>query len=82
MLDAGIFAEDVLIVDRSLPARHGDVVVAAVRGELTVKELHLKPPPARLISRNNRYPDVDLADGEGLELFGVVSSVVRQLRKG
>ena len=34
---AGIYNQDVLVVDRSLAARHGDFVIASVHGEMTVK---------------------------------------------
>ena len=39
MQQAGIFDKDLLIVDRSLTAKHNDIVIAAVGGELTVKRL-------------------------------------------
>lgn len=44
MQDAGISDGDMLIVDRALTARHGDIVVASVAGDFTVKELRTAPP--------------------------------------
>jgi SOS-response transcriptional repressor LexA len=43
MIDVGIHSGDVLVVDRSLTARHGDIVIACIHGEMTVKTLELKP---------------------------------------
>jgi DNA polymerase V len=43
MIGAGIGDGDLLVVDRSLTAEHGDIVVAAVDGEFTVKELQTRP---------------------------------------
>lgn len=43
MIDVGIYSGDVLVVDRSLTARHGDIVIACIHGEMTMKTLELKP---------------------------------------
>ena len=43
MVEAGIFPDDVLVVDRSLRAKHGDIIIASLESEMTVKQLHLKP---------------------------------------
>ena len=71
MRDAGIFADDILVVDRSLEPAHGDVVVASLNGEFTVKELRLRPQPV-LMPRNPCYAPIPLAD-QDWELFGVVT---------
>ncbi len=78
MIEAGIHAGDILVVDRSLNAVHGDIVVAAVAGEFTVKELALKPSP-RLLPRNPDYAPIVLEEG-GWELFGVVTFALHTLR--
>lgn len=79
MQDAGIYADDVLVVDRALQAAHGDIVIASLHGELTVKELELKPQ-TRLIPRNKKYAPITLQEGAELDIFGVVTSVVRTIR--
>ncbi|MFO7813322.1 MAG: translesion error-prone DNA polymerase V autoproteolytic subunit [Pelovirga sp.] len=80
MLDAGIFPGDVLVVDRSLEARHGDVVIAEYGGELTVKRLELKPT-VRLMPMNKKYLPLVIPEGEDLQIFGVVTTVIHSLRK-
>ncbi len=79
MIDVGIFSGDILIVDSSLTPRHGDVIIASLNGEFTVKELELQPR-TRLLPRNPKYPPINLPDGCELDVFGVVTSVVHSLR--
>ena len=80
MVEAGIYPNDILVVDRSLQAVHGDIVIASVHGELTVKELELIPT-ARLIPRNKAYQPIEIPEGADLEIFGVVTSIVRNMRR-
>jgi DNA polymerase V len=79
MVEAGIFNGDILVVDRSLEARHGDVVVAQVDNDFTVKYLHLRPR-FKLVPANATYPDLIPREGQTFVLVGVVTSIVRQLR--
>lgn len=79
MLDVGIFPNDILIVDRALTPRSGDVVIAAIDGEFTVKELCLDPRPL-LRARSDGHADVEIGELSELELFGVVSYVIHALR--
>lgn len=79
MIDAGIFPGDILVVDRSLRASHGDIVIAVLDGEFTVKELALRPKPA-LIPRNSAFSPITLNDESELEIFGVVTNSVRDMR--
>mgnify|MGYP007000414853 CR=1 len=49
--------------------------------EMTVKQLHLNPPPAQLRACNPAYPPLVISEGMVLEIFGVVTHVVRNLRQ-
>ncbi len=80
MLDAGIHPDDVLVVDRSVQAKHGDIVIASLNGELTVKELALRPTLA-LLPRNANYAAIAIPDSAALDIFGTVISVVRNLKR-
>ncbi|SFM60563.1 SOS response UmuD protein. Serine peptidase. MEROPS family S24 [Ectothiorhodospira mobilis] len=80
MAGAGIQPEDVLVVDRSLKARHGDIVIASIHGEMVVKALELRPR-ARLVPRNPNYAPIEITEDSGFEVFGVVTGVVRQLAR-
>lgn len=39
MIDAGIHEDDILVIDRSLNAKNGDIILAILNGEFTVKRL-------------------------------------------
>ena len=55
MRDAGVFDNDVLIVDRSLKLAEGKIIVAILNGELLVRRFHKNFSSAFLIPENNRY---------------------------
>ncbi|GAB2912825.1 translesion error-prone DNA polymerase V autoproteolytic subunit [Rheinheimera gaetbuli] len=80
MIEAGIYDGDVLVVDRSIDAEHGDIVVAAIGSEFTVKEL-CTHPKFLLLPRNPAYQPIKLRDGDELNIFGVVTNIVRQLKR-
>ncbi|WP_058910093.1 translesion error-prone DNA polymerase V autoproteolytic subunit [Entomohabitans teleogrylli] len=75
MIDAGIGDGDLLVVDRSLRAEHGDIVIAAVEGEFTVKELRTRPTLC-LLPRNTSYAPIPVTP-ETLEVFGVVTHTLK-----
>lgn len=76
MIGAGIGDGDLLVVDRSLSAEHGDIVVAAVAGEFTVKELQTRPL-LRLVPHNADYAPIEFLAEEELQIFGVVTFTLK-----
>lgn len=80
MVDAGIFSGDILIVDRSLEPRPGQVVIAAVAGSLTVKVLEREEGRLFLAARNasSTYPRIPFT--EDTEVWGVVTASIRNHR--
>jgi DNA polymerase V len=79
MIEAGIFSGDVLVVDRSLTAKHGDIVIAVLNGELTVKKLETRPS-LRLVPMNSAYAPVEVPEDTDIEIFGVATTAVHSLR--
>ena len=78
----GIFDGDVLVVDRAEPALPGDVVIALVEGEFTVKVLRYgSDGRPMLLPANPEYPAIILQDGEQLEIWGVVTDNLHSLRR-
>lgn len=76
MIDAGIGEGDLLVVDSSRKAEHGNIVIAAVDGEFTVKRLHLHPV-VMLRPENSVYAPIIIGSEESLEVFGVVTYIVK-----
>lgn len=76
MVDAGISAGDLLVVDSSLTAKHGDIVIAAVEGEFTVKKLQLHPL-VQLNPMNSAYSPIRIGAEDNLDIFGVVTFIVK-----
>lgn len=80
MVEVGIHSGDVLVVDRSLTARHGDIVIACIYGEMTVKTLELKPN-VLLRPKNKACKAILITEETELEIFGVVTGVVRKYER-
>ena len=80
MIDAGIYPDDLLVVDRSVTALHGDIVIASLNGEFTVKVLE-REPVVRLVPRNCRYNPIVINEGDDFEIFGVVTNVIRTMKR-
>lgn len=78
MKDAGIFAGDLLLVDRSLEPLDGKIVIAAVNGELTVKRLCRKNGKTRLLPANTRFKPIEITGEEDLVIWGVVTLVMHE----
>lgn len=78
MIGAGIQDGDILVVDRSVEATHGKIVVAVLDGEMTVKRLHLKNGQCRLIPENPIYQPINIGIEQDLHIWGVVTGVVRR----
>ena len=79
MIGAGIHDGDLLVVDRSLEAKDGRVVIAAINGELTVKRLVLKKGKAWLEPENPAYQPISFNEEDDVRLWGVVTNVIHPL---
>jgi len=79
MIGAGIHDGDLLVVDRSLEATDGRVVIAAINGELTVKRLSKKGNTVQLEAENPRYSPIRFNEEDSVHLWGVVTNVVHSL---
>lgn len=76
MIEAGISDGDLLVVDSSRTAEHGDIVIAAVEGEFTVKRLQLRPT-VQLNPMNSAYSPIIVGSEDTLDVFGVVTFIVK-----
>ena len=80
MINLGILDGDLMIIDRSLEARHDDVVVADLNGSFTVKRLVRKPSGNFLMPANPDYPPIPITPDDDIRIWGVVVRVIHDLR--
>lgn len=81
MVDAGIQSGDLLIIDKSLDARDGDIVIAAVDGQFTVKRFHNSGSVLRLVAENPKQPPLVIGTETNVEIWGVVVHVIHSPRR-
>lgn len=79
MINAGIHEGDILVVDRSMEAREGSIVIAVLDGELTVKRLRRKNNVVELVPENDRYPVIKVGAEQEFRIWGVVTTVVHNV---
>lgn len=79
MVNSGIYSGDLLIVDRSLEPKDGNIVIAVIDGELTVKKLRLKKNKLTLVPENPKYKPIEVNENMSFEVWGVVITVIHPL---
>jgi DNA polymerase V len=77
MIGEGIFEGDMLVVDRSIEPISGNIVIAIVNGEFTVKKLYRNGSRVELLPANPRCKKITFSEGEELEIWGVVTNSIR-----
>ena len=78
MVEAGIFDNDIMVVDRAIKPRHNHIVVAVVDGDFTVKRLYQRAGRIKLKAANPTFPDIVPKEGQTIEVWGVVTSSIKQ----
>ena len=78
MVEAGIFDNDILVVDRAVKPRHNHIVVAVVDGDFTVKRFYQRAGRIRLKAANPTFADIVPKDGQTIEVWGVVTATIKQ----
>jgi DNA polymerase V len=76
MIGAGIHNGDMLVVDRSLEAQSGAIVIAVINGELTLKRLLMTGDEVWLMPENPEFQPLQITDGMELQVWGVVAHVI------
>lgn len=79
MMQAGIHPDDVLIVDRSIKASNGKIIIAAVNGELFVRRYEQHFNKAVLSAENKKFKDIVLDEFTQFISWGVVTCVIHML---
>jgi DNA polymerase V len=79
MTEAGIRAGDILIVDRAAVADDGDIIIARLDDELTVKRLRIRAGEIWLESENEAREAVRITKEMRFEVWGKVMHIIRSL---
>jgi DNA polymerase V len=79
MQGAGIFDNDILIVDRSRRAKHRDIIVAVLDAEFLVKRLIRQGQSIFLVAENLAYAPILIAENTQFEVWGVVTKVIHNV---
>ena len=80
MIGAGVHSGDLLVVDRSLTPVPNSVVIACLRGELTVKRYCVREGRAWLVPDNPQYKAIPIGEADELVIWGVVTYSVHPTR--
>ena len=72
MINAGIKDKDLIIVDKSLIAKPGNIIIAMIDGEFTIKRLSIKNNELYLKAENHNYPDFRFKNHIDVQIWGVV----------
>lgn len=83
MIDVGIYPGDLLVFDRSITPNNGDIIVASVGGEFTVKRLVVTALGIELHPENStgQYSVIRPTDGVEITLVGVLTHSIKRFRK-
>ena len=76
MIEAFIPPKALLVVDRSLNANTGDIVVAVINGEFTVKRFVKTQGGTFLSPANTKYKPIRITEEMAFQVWGVVSRII------
>lgn len=80
MIDASIHDGDIVIVDRSKQAKVGDIVLASIDGDFTVKILFKNKNQFKLLPANDKYQPIEIKQDTTFEIWGIVTGAVRKFK--
>ena len=80
MIDAGVDEGDILVIDRALEAKDGDMAVCFVDGEFTLKYLDFTEDGLTLVPANPRYPKIQITEGVDFKMWGVVTYIIKKVK--
>ena len=81
MNNAGIYNNDLLIIDRSINPKPGHIVVALLDGEFTLKRLIKKQDNYYLKADKENYPAINLYEYIDIQIWGVATYSIHELQK-
>lgn len=81
MINAFIPPNARLVVDRSLTPKNGDIVVAILNGEFTVKYFKKNDFKCWLVPANRKYTEIQVTEEMNMQVWGVVTNIITDTRE-
>ena len=79
MSGIGIYPKDIAVVNRARQVRNGNIVLALLDNQFTMKRYCVTKDGIRLEAANPNYPDITVTEANDFELWGVVTHSIRML---
>lgn len=80
MRDAGIFDEDLLVIDKSIEPKNGKIAICYIDGEFTVKRIKIEKRCIWLMPENKDYQPILVNEDNDFLIWGIVTHVIKALR--
>jgi len=80
MIDAGIHDGDILIIDKSLDPRNGDMAVCFIDGEFTIKYIRIEKQAVWLVPANEEYEPIKVTEENDFLIWGIVTYSIKKQR--
>ncbi|NTU68997.1 MAG: translesion error-prone DNA polymerase V autoproteolytic subunit [Chlorobiaceae bacterium] len=82
MIDAGIGEGDILVIDKSLDPKDGDIAVCFIDGEFTVKRISNREEGLCLMPANEEFRPIRVSGESDFQVWGIVTYVIHKCRGG
>ena len=77
MINAGIFDDDIVIVDKSIKPQNGKIVIAVLDGELLIRRYEQTMNKLRLVPETPKLSPIEIGEFSDYKIWGVVTCVIR-----
>lgn len=77
MMDAGIYDGDLIIIDRSLTPKDGDIAVCVIDSEFTIKRIKIESNCCWLVPANEKYEPILVTEDNQFLIWGIVAHSIK-----
>ncbi len=81
MMDAGVHDGDVLIIDKSLEPKDGDMAVCFIDGEFTIKYIKIEEKVIWLVPANKNFQPIRVTEDNNFLIWGIVTYCITRINK-
>ncbi|HEX2683713.1 MAG TPA: translesion error-prone DNA polymerase V autoproteolytic subunit [Ferruginibacter sp.] len=79
MINASIYDGDIVIVDKSLKAQNGKIVIAVIDGEMLIRRYEKNMNRLRLVPETPKLSPIEINEFSDFKIWGVVTYVIRNV---